>query len=254
MPHEVTADDRERAELYRALHSGTPGDVAFYVSACAQARRVLELGCGSGRLLAPLAEAGLEVVGLDQDPALLALAREALSELAPEARDRVTLLQGDMSDFALEGHFDRIIIPFTGFYALDGPAVMARCLERVRAHLAPAGALLLDAYAVDPAECRKRRRWDSGFEEVLRIPWRGQEVPVLERNVIPGPPCRVEVTYRFVLGDREVEQHLRHHFLSWPMLDAMLEAAGFGQAAARGGFEGEPFTDSSPHMVVIAAP
>ena len=244
-------DERARAELYRALHCGTEGDVAFYVGACQGAGRVLELGCGAGRVLVPLAEAGHEVVGLDRDRALLALADEAL---VSDARARATLVEGDMTDFSLPGTFDRVLIPFTGLFALEDVAAMARCLACARDHLAPDGALILDAYAVDENECGPREAWDSGWEPVGAIRWRGEEVAVSERNVVPGAPCRVDVTYRFELPGGTVEQHIRHHFLSWPMLDGLLEAAGFGQAAARGGFDGEPFDDESAVMVVIAAP
>jgi len=250
MGFQASDEERARAELYRALHAGTPGDVAFYVASCAGAGRVLELGCGAGRVLVPLAEAGHEVVGLDRDPALLALADEALGGAA---RERATLVLGDMTDFALGGTFDRILVPFTGLYALDGVEAMARCLTCARAHLAPGGVLVLDAYAVDESECGPRQPWDSGFEVVGAVSWRGLEVPVSERNVVTGEACYVEVSYRFALPDRVVEQHIHHHFLSWPQFDALLEAAGFGQAAARGSFDGEPFTDESELMVVIAS-
>lgn len=246
-------DARARAELYRALHVGNPGDVEFYLAVCAGAGRVLELGCGTGRILAPLAAAGHEVVGVDRDPAMLALAAEALTD---DARERATLVRGDMtrlSELGL-GMFDRVLIPFTGLYALDGRDAIAQCLAEARAHMTPNGVLILDAYAVDDGECGPRAAWDSDWETVGTITWRGQEVPVSERNVVPGEPCRVDVTYRFELPEGPVEQQIRHHFLSWPMLDAMLEEAGFGQADARGGFDGEIYDDDAELMVVIAAP
>lgn len=244
---------RARAELYRALHVGTEGDVAFYLAACAGAGRVLELGCGAGRVLAPLAEAGHEVVGVDRDAASLTLADEALTGAA---RERVTLVEADMSDLGeLDlGRFDRVLIPFTGLYALDGLDAMARCLAGARAHLAPGGVLALDAYAVDHAECGPREPWDSGWETLGTITWRDQEITVAERNVAPGPPCRVDVFYRFELPEGPVEQSIRHHFLSWEMLDELLDAAGFGQADVRGGFDGEPYDDGAELMVVVAAP
>jgi 2-polyprenyl-3-methyl-5-hydroxy-6-metoxy-1,4-benzoquinol methylase len=62
------------AELYELVHRGTEGDVAFYRQTCADARSVLELGCGYGRLLEPLAELGIDVTGLERDPELLARA------------------------------------------------------------------------------------------------------------------------------------------------------------------------------------
>ena len=54
------------AELYALTHRGTAGDVGFYRRACAGASSVLELGCGSGRLLKRLARPGRQLVGLDR--------------------------------------------------------------------------------------------------------------------------------------------------------------------------------------------
>ncbi len=61
------------AIFYDSYLMGLPGDVAFYIE---QARKagspVLELGCGTGRILIPVAEAGIDIVGLDNSPAMLA--------------------------------------------------------------------------------------------------------------------------------------------------------------------------------------
>jgi hypothetical protein len=51
------------AQLYAAVHDGNPGDVAFYRERCADARAVLELGCGDARVLAELAAPGRALVG-----------------------------------------------------------------------------------------------------------------------------------------------------------------------------------------------
>ena len=77
--------EMEAARLFSLLHTGSPGDVDFYTAACRGAGSVLELGCGFGRLLAPLAQAGLQVTGVDSDPAMLQLARKNLATLPGDA-------------------------------------------------------------------------------------------------------------------------------------------------------------------------
>jgi ubiquinone/menaquinone biosynthesis C-methylase UbiE len=77
---------------------------------------VLELGCGTGRVLLPVAAAGLDVVGLDQSPAMLAIARQKLTTLDAETRARVQLIEGDMRSFDLGmDRFRLITIPFRAF-------------------------------------------------------------------------------------------------------------------------------------------
>ena len=63
-------------ELYHLLHRGNPGDLRWYRQRCAGAQRILELGCGDGRLLVPLAQDGAQVVGVDASEAMLARCAE----------------------------------------------------------------------------------------------------------------------------------------------------------------------------------
>ncbi len=92
-------------------------DVPFYL---AEARiaggPLLELGCGTGRLLIPLLSTGFEVSGLDASAAMLEVAKQKREQLSPELASRLQLYQGDMSSFELgEGirpHFDSVqIVP-----------------------------------------------------------------------------------------------------------------------------------------------
>ena len=99
------------ADLYAALHTGTKGDEDFYRAVCAGADRVVELGCGSGRLLAVLADQVAELHGVDSSEEALRLARENVPA-------SVELHRGDMETFEVGGDFDRVLIPFNGIYCL----------------------------------------------------------------------------------------------------------------------------------------
>lgn len=96
---------------------------------------MLELGCGTGRVTAPLAErTGSLVVGLDIDREMLAVAR---------ARHRGPLVCADMRRFALNARFGVVAIPFSSVQQLDD-AGRAACFAAVAAHLAPGGVLALE--------------------------------------------------------------------------------------------------------------
>ena len=98
--------DRADARFYDYYSTGVPGDVRFYVEEAKRAGSpVLELGCGTGRILIPTAQAGIDIVGLDRAPAMLAIARDKLSELGAETRRRIELVEDDADDWDEWGEY-----------------------------------------------------------------------------------------------------------------------------------------------------
>src|SRR5581483_8617724 len=92
----------DRALFYDHVATGVDGDVEFYVAeAIASGSPVLELGCGTGRILIPVAEAGIDIVGLDASADMLAIAGEKLGTCPPDVHRRVRLIHGDMREFDL---------------------------------------------------------------------------------------------------------------------------------------------------------
>src|SRR5689334_17940916 len=91
-------------------------DVAFFVEAAKEAGSpVLEVGCGTGRILIPTARAGINIVGLDLSPHMLAVCRERLKVEPEPVQSRVRLIQGDMRAFDLGETFTLVTIPFRPF-------------------------------------------------------------------------------------------------------------------------------------------
>jgi ubiquinone/menaquinone biosynthesis C-methylase UbiE len=91
---------------------GRVGDVAFYRDAVHEhGDPVLELGCGTGRITLALAEAGHRVTGLDISERMLERCNQKRASLRTEARERVHLVQGDMTKFDLGEKFRLVIIP-----------------------------------------------------------------------------------------------------------------------------------------------
>jgi SAM-dependent methyltransferase len=122
-------------------------DVAFYVEFARDAPTpVLELACGTGRVLLPSARAGAAMVGLDISGGMLDVCRTTLAADPPEVQARVTLHQGDMRDFDLGRTFALITIPFRGFQHLLTVADQQRALACVRRHLAPGGRFVFDLF------------------------------------------------------------------------------------------------------------
>ncbi len=126
---------------------GLPGDVQFYVE---EARHcgspVLELGCGTGRVLIPTAQAGIPIVGLDRSPDMLAVAREKLAGLGAETENHVRLVEGDMRSFSFGERFNLITIPFRAFLHLMTDEDERAALHCIRDHLADGGRLIFNIF------------------------------------------------------------------------------------------------------------
>jgi SAM-dependent methyltransferase len=242
------------ADLYRVLHRGVSGDVAFYRSVCEGAGRALELGCGDGRVTLPLARWGVEITGIDNHPGMLAAANAERAREPEAIQARLRYIEGDICDFDLGARFDRIIAPYTTLYALR-PKDRAACLRCVGRHLAPGGRFVFDAYPADSMP-------EDGSYTDLKPVWitrviRDQQViDVYERDRHDAVSQQVSVTYRYRIEDadgvRVVEYSIEHFYLLAAELPALLDTAGLRLIALEGDFLGAPFDAEAERLVVFA--
>ena len=139
------------AGVYDSIYSYVREDIPFYVEAAqAAGGPVLELGCGTGRVTMPIAEAGVDVVGLDSSAAMLNVARRKLGSLSPGSGS-VTLVEGDMAELpgAYDQKFSLAIIPFRGFLSLMTVPKQESVLEGIRRSLIPGGRLVFNVFVPD---------------------------------------------------------------------------------------------------------
>lgn len=122
-------------------------DVGFFVEAATQAGSpVLEVGCGTGRVLIPTARAGIITVGLDLSEHMLAMCRQSLRDEPAAVQSRVQLVRADMRDFELGRTFTLATIPFRPFQHLLTMEDQLSCLASIRRHLVDGGVLILDIF------------------------------------------------------------------------------------------------------------
>src|SRR5262245_5239108 len=122
-------------------------DIEFYVEEAVNANGpVLEVACGSGRILIPTARAGVEIVGLDGSAAMLAKCASSLEGESDAVRARASLVAGDMRDFDLERQFALVTIPFRAFQHLLTAEDQIACLTCVRRHLSADGRFIVDLF------------------------------------------------------------------------------------------------------------
>lgn len=131
------------ARLYDLLFPVSTAAVDFYrAEADGRGGRVLELGCGTGHKLIPIAADGHPSVGLDLSLDMLAAARQK----ADQRGVSVEWQQGDMRDFDLNDEFDLIFIAGNALLHLHEADDIVHCFRAVRRHLAPGGRFAFDVF------------------------------------------------------------------------------------------------------------
>jgi SAM-dependent methyltransferase len=111
---------------------------------------ILELGCGSGRILKHLGQAGFRVTGIDMSLPMLAIARQHLAEDSRLDR-RVRLVEDDMRTFALRTRFRMALCAINSFMHLMTTADESACVANVYHHLVPGGLFIVDLFNPDLA-------------------------------------------------------------------------------------------------------
>lgn len=126
---------------------------------------VLELGCGTGDVLLPLANAGFEVAGLDVSKAMLDKCRERIRSEASAAANNIQLIEGRMESFSLNQKFEHIIIPNDGIAHLLDEQSLRSAFNNCYAHLRAGGRMTLDISFFDVAYLG---RYAGSAQEYLR--------------------------------------------------------------------------------------
>ena len=176
------ADLYDHVPVYR-----NRADLRFFIDAARESGGpVLELGCGTGRVLIPIARSGIDIVGIDSSLAMLDVCRRNLRDLPAEVAARVRLVQADIRDFDLEGPFALVTIPFRPFQHLLSVEDQLSCLASIRRHLADRGTLVLDVF-------------NPLLEAIAKEP-AGEEIPEAEFTAPDGR--RVSRSHRMLAHDR----------------------------------------------------
>jgi SAM-dependent methyltransferase len=152
------------AELYDKLSSefydyhAKRGDIGFFVDyALESGGPVLELGCGTGRVLIPTAKAGVDITGLDLSAAMLNLCQNKSVTEPEDVRTRIKLIRADMRKFDLHRRFALVTITFGPFNNLLSVQDQLDCLACIHRHLKPGGRLVFDVFLAKPNELATKK-------------------------------------------------------------------------------------------------
>ena len=250
------------AEMYDAIY-GLRDDIGLWRALAADASGpLLELGCGTGRVLVPLARAGFEVTGIDLSPDMLERCRERVRSEPPEAGGRVALVEADMTSFDLGRRFALITCPFGGFQQLRTVEQQLACLERCREHLLPRGTLALDLPNPDPAPAAYAGEQVTDGEATAElVEWTGGRRIRWWVTIIGYDRAHqwsdCEVTLEIIEPDgatRRVTESISLRYIFRYELEHLLVRSGFRVVALYGDYDRSPFGDASPAMIAVAQP
>lgn len=235
-------------------------DVAFYLEmARTSGGPVLELGCGTGRILIPTARAGIEIVGLDLSPAMLSLCREKLLQEAAPVQSRVELVQRDIRRFDLGREFALVTLPFRTFQHLLTIPDQVACLQCIHRHLVDGGTVILDLFNPSlPHLVNKQHLVESGEEPNFRMP-DGRRVVrrhrIVSRNLFDQIQ-EIEMVYYVTHPDGRQER-LVHHFTMRYLFrfeaEHLLERYGFQVQEVYADYHRSPYGSTYPGELIFVA-
>lgn len=228
----------------------------FYVELARDAKGpVLDIGCGTGRILFPCLQAGVDIEGLDLFEGMLARLRAKAAELGLSPR----LHRASMSDFSLQRRFALVMIPFNAFIHNLTQEAQIRCLELCRQHLLPGGLLAFDTF-FPSAEYFSTPQNTRVLEGELPHPVTGLTMRMYDTRCIDqvaqtqhslnelevlGPDGEIETVYRSECSGRYTFKH---------EMELLLRVAGFKRWEISGDFDRRPLTraDAGGTMLVMA--
>jgi SAM-dependent methyltransferase len=243
-------------ELYDILLGDLEYGVQFYTDLAKRAAGpVLDVGCGTGRVMLPCLQTEVDIDGLDAFEPMLARLRQSAARLGFSPR----LYRADMSDFQLPRRYALIIVPFNTFTHNLTQEAQITCLECCRQHLLPGGMLVFDVAfpglhwigaeqncrvleceRTDPRNGRTLKMFDTrSFDRVRQIQHSITEVESVGLDGSVDRLQRSEFDMRWLYKE-EAALLLRH--------------TGYQHWDISGDFEGRPLTQETDDMVVRAWP
>ncbi|MEI7554393.1 class I SAM-dependent methyltransferase [Candidatus Chlorohelix sp.] len=246
---------------YDLYYSDVTADHPFYLEIVRQVGadpHILELACGTGRLLLPLVEAGYRVTGLDLSDEMLARARNKLTALPVRTQARTRLLKGDMRyPRAVLGSekFEMVILGFNTFQHMHEEEDQIACLENAREMLASQGifVLAMDNSTPDEEPANKlielygvmhdSERQSSVTLKVITTDFPHHQIRTrryMYYERLPGGNndlvCNTTLKLRYFYADE---------------LKSLLEKAGFKIVESYGSYYFEEYATESPRIIYI---
>jgi SAM-dependent methyltransferase len=250
------------AQYYDLLYGNLEEDLPMWETLTKDVNGpILEVGCGTGRVLLQLAEAGHTLTGLDLSEVALSAAQAKVE--AAELSDRVTIEQADMCNFDLpQKDFALAFIPLNTFMHCHTIDDQLATLQAIHDHLQPGskdvppGQLIIDLFHPDPtllAEADGRLYLeDETIDELTgrMVQWYWRHDIDLERQMRHLTYILDEIDAEGLVRRTQIPISLR--FVYRYEMELLLRVSGFTLETMYGSYQLEPFHSNSPRMIFVA--
>lgn len=243
------------AWLYDIEYRNIVEDIPFYIEIFKDVNSpILELGCGTGRLLFPLASSGHRVSGLDISEEMLSIAQRKLKRLYPDLKDRVSFVKGDMCDFKLDETFGGAFIAFNTFMHLLTIEEQDRCIKSVYRHLEPGGRLAISVTNVTPELLSSQNYYQHSL--LFRIEeWQGYLHKYETRYLdTVHQLIKLNIFYDVIDHSGKVTRYVREMLLRYfhrYELERLFISHKFKIEALYGDYDFSSFKGESPYMIWV---
>jgi SAM-dependent methyltransferase len=233
-------------------------DAPFYLNLAKEfGGPVLEIGCGTGRVLLPIAREGIEIHGVDNSGPMLGILKESLARENPEVSSKVTVHSGDMRDFRLGRKFPLVTIPFRPMQQMYTVEDQLSALKSAAAHLADGGTLAFDVFFP-----RFDRVPLPVGEERMEVEWVSPtDAGILYRRFVrkeADDKVNLNYTVTFIFrsfrnGEVILEETdtLKMSYYTYPHLRALFLMAGLEPVAEYGSFAKAPLDNTAGEMIFL---
>ncbi len=215
---------------------------------------LLELMCGTGRILVPLAQEGYHITGVDISASMLEIARTRLAE--QNIASRASLITGDVRTVELPAAtFALAFVAINSFMHLERVSDQLDALATIRHALTPDGLLIIDLFNPNPAEIINE---DSRLVLERHYPLDGKHVykTVAVDSDIATQTSYVTYFYDETDATGPMSRRVMHFRLRWLYryeLEHLLARAGFMLKSLYGSYDLEPYTSTSERLIAVAA-
>lgn len=215
---------------------------------------ILEIGCGTGRILKPIADMGIEIDGIDVSETMVSILKSKIAGIIPVPN----IYLGDMRSIELTRRYRLVTIPFRTLQHMITIEDKLHALVTAKSHLREGGRLIFDVAFPNYESLA------SGFgDECLAAEWR----PETESDRVGRMFFRREgyrrknqvmigsLIFRLLDGDNVVNeeiQSLEMHFFSLPELEALCKSVKLEIEEFYGSYDLKPFEENSTQMVFVA--
>jgi ubiquinone/menaquinone biosynthesis C-methylase UbiE len=231
-------------------------DIAFYREMTQRAGDpLLDVMCGTGRVLLPLAADGHTLTGIDSSQPMLDIARERLE--ADGLQAQATLLHGDIRSIDLpDEHFTLAFVAVNSFMHLERVKDQLAALNTIRHALVRGGVVILDLFNPNPAHLDNE---DNRLLLERNIALEGRRLMTFVASQSDLATQTSAMTYLF--DELDEHGHLTRHTTSFTLrwfyryeLEHLLARAGFRVVSLYGSYDLEEYTSASERLIVLATP